>query len=154
MAMTVVTWGVTPTDVQNVTGASASTSYIAMADSIVSIVANRTAAASGGMSARDINAIQVAICWQARWIPTQPDLFGRQQFDSVAQDGLSVTSSAEWAKYLAPIAARSLKNLSGKGARTDLVLPRDVPTGDIGAAFFLTDDGDAFSEGWEPLPID
>jgi hypothetical protein len=154
VAVTVNTWGITPTDVANVTGASASTTYIAMADSIVSIVANRTAAASAGMSARDIQAIQVAICWQARWIPTQPDLVGRSQFDSLSQDGLSVQSRAQWAKYLAPLAARSLKNLSHKGARTERVADLDIPQGLSGPAFFLTETGDYFSGGdWEELPI-
>jgi hypothetical protein len=155
MAMTVVTWGVTPTDVQNVTGASATAANIAMADSMISTYANRTAAASGGMGARDIFWIQSAICWQARWIPTQPALEGRNQFDSLSQDGMSVQSAAQWAKILAPMAARALKNLSNKGSKTDVVDPVEVPTGTAGAAaaLFLTDDGDFFSDGWEPLHI-
>lgn len=153
MAMTVVSWGVTVTDVLNVTGQAVTVANVAMADSIVSIVANRTAAASGGLSARDINAIQVAVCWQAAWIPSQPDLAGRNQFDSLSQDGLSVQTSAQWAKYLAPLAARSLRNLSSKGARTDAVEPIHVPTGLGGAAFFLTEEGDQFSSGWEELKI-
>lgn len=153
MAMTVVSWGVTPTDVANVTGASATAEYIAMADSIVSTYANRTAAASGGMSARDIHAVQSAICWQARWIPTQPDLIGRNQFDMLTQDGLTVQSSAQWAKVLAPLAARALKNLSTKGRRSERVLPLGAPSG-AGAAYFLTDDGDELGgQGWEELPI-
>lgn len=152
MAVTVTTWGVTPVDVANVTGASATAEYIAMADSIVSIVANRTAAASGSMSARDVNAIQVAICWQARWIPTQPELHGRAQFDSITQDGLSVQVRAQWAKYLAPLAARSLRNLSSKGPRAEAVAPIGVPAG-YGAAFFLNDEGDWYEDDWEELPI-
>lgn len=153
MAVTVVSWGVTPSDVTNVTGASATTGEIAMADSIVTIVANRSAAASGGMSVRDITWIQHAVCWQARWVRTQPDLVGRNQFDSLTQDGLTVQTRAQWAKYLAPLAARALRNLSSKGARTDAVEPIHVPTGLAGAAFFLTEEGDQFSSGWEELPI-
>lgn len=153
MAVTVVSWGVTPTDVQNVTGASATAADIAMSDSIVTIVANRSAAASGGMSARDIMWVQHAICWQARWVEGQPDLLSRNQFDLLTQDGLSVQTRAQWAKYLAPLAARALRNLSSKGARTDAVEPISVPTGLAGAAFFLTEEGDQFSSGWEELPI-
>lgn len=153
MAVTVVTWGVTPTDVLNVTGETATVADIAKADSIVSIVANRTASASGGMGARDLHWVQVAICWQAAWIPTQPDLVGRNDAESITQDGLSVQSRAKWAKYLAPLAARALKNLSSKGARTDAVEPMSVPTGLGGAAFFLTEEGDQFSTGWEELDI-
>jgi hypothetical protein len=152
MAMTITTWGVTPTDVLNLTGASATASDIAAADAIVSIVANRTSAASGGMSSRDIYAIQAAICWQVRWIPSQPDLVGRNEFQSLSQDGMSVQTSAQWAKYLAPLAARSLRNLSTKGARTELILPADLPTGDAGRALFLMDEGDDWSD-WEDLPI-
>jgi hypothetical protein len=153
MAVTVVSWGVTPTDVANVTGASAAASDILMADAIVTIVANRSAAASGGMSVRDIMWVQHAICWQARWIPGQPDLHQRSQFDSLTQDGLNVQTRAQWAKYLAPLAARALRNLSSKGARTDAVEPISVPTGLGGAAFFLTEEADQFSSGWEELPI-
>lgn len=153
MAVTVNTWGVTPTDVVNVTGASATAATIAMADSIVSIVANRTAAASGGMSARDINAVQVAICWEAVWIPSQPGLAGRVEFSSLTQDGVSIQQSAQWAKYLAPLAARSLRNLSSKGARTEAMAPIGVPQGLSGPAFFLQDEGDFYSDGWEELPI-
>jgi hypothetical protein len=153
MAVTVVSWGVTPTDVTNVTGASATAAQIAMADSIVTIVANRSAAASGGMSVRDIMWVQHAICWEARWLAGQAGVEARNQFDSLTQDGLSVQTSAQWAKYLAPLAARALRNLSSKGARTDAVEPISVPTGLGGAAFFLTEEGDAFSSGWEELPI-
>jgi len=153
VAVTVVSWGVTPTDVQNVTGASATATQIAMADSIVTIVANRTAAASGGMSPRDITWVQHAVCWQARWLAGQAGVEIRNEFDSLTQDGLSVQTSAQWAKYLAPLAARALRNLSSKGARTDAVEPISVPTGLGGAAFFLTEEGDQFSSGWEDLPI-
>lgn len=153
MAVTVVSWGVTPTDVTNVTGASATAANIAMADSIVTIVANRSASASGGMSVRDINWVQHAICWQARWLAGQPGMETRNEFESMSQDGLSVQSRAQWSKYLAPLAARALRNLSSKGARTDAVEPISVPTGLGGAAFFLTEEGDQFSSGWEDMPI-
>ena len=104
------------------------------------------------MSARDVTWVQHAVCWQARWIPTQPELVGRNQFDSLTQDGVSVQSSAEWAKYLSPLAARALRNLSSKGPRAEQVAPIGVPAG-YGAAFFLNDEGDWYEGDWEELPI-
>ena len=113
-----MTWGVTLSDVLNTTGVSASAADLAQADSIITIYINRTPDASAGISGRDLTWIRAAIQWQAAWVNGNPDTAGTSQFDSYSSDGLSIQTTAEWAKVLAPIAARSLKNLTWKGTRT------------------------------------
>lgn len=111
-------WGVLPSDVLTLTGASATAAQVAAADGVVTIYVNRESTASASMAPRDLASIRAAICWQTPWQAGQPDYLTRSQFDSVNQDGLSVQTSAQWAKLLAPLAARALKNLSWKGSRT------------------------------------
>lgn len=118
-----MTWGVTISDVTNTTGTTPSATDLAAADAIVTIYVNRTPDASGGISGRDLYWIKSAVQWQAAWISTQPNLTGTSQYDSYSADGLSVQTTAEWAKLLAPIAARSLKNLTWKGSRTQRTPP-------------------------------
>lgn len=118
-----MTWGVTISDVTNTTGVTPSASDLAQADSIITIYVNRTPDASGGISGRDLYWIRSAVQWQAAWVSSQPNLTGSSQYDSLSSDGLSVQTTAEWAKVLAPIAARSLKNLTWKGTRTQRTPP-------------------------------
>ena len=63
---------------------------------------------------------------------------------------MSVTSSAEWAKYLGPMAARSLKNLSWKGSKTIATPNARVPRGPGWALDFDMEQSDWYSV-WEPL---
>jgi len=141
-------WGVSTADVLATTGETATTAQVAAADSVVSIYVNRQSSASASMSARDLGWIRTAIAWQTPWQAGQAGFTTRSQFDSVSQDGLSVQSSAEWAKMLAPMAARALKNLSWKGSRTQRTPNVSVPTG-LGVDFVL-EASDQRSE-WEPL---
>jgi hypothetical protein len=129
-------WGVSVADVLATTGSTVTTAQVAAADSVVSIYVNRTSTASASMSARDLGWIRTAIAWQAPWQADKADMATRSQFDSVSQDGLSVTSTAQWAKVLAPLAARALKNLSWKSSRTIRTPNVSVPTG-MGVDFLL-----------------
>mgnify|MGYP001598580966 FL=1 len=113
-----MSWGYTVADVLNTTGVTVTTSELAQADEIITIYINRTPEASGGISARDLTWIGSAVKWQAAWVAAQPNLAGTSQYDSYSSDGLSVQTTAQWAKVLAPLAARALKNLSWKGSRS------------------------------------
>ncbi len=144
-----MTWGVTPSDVQNTTGATVDASAVAQADAVVTIYANRTPSASGALSARDLYWVRSAIAWQAAWMVQQPNYVGRNQYDSLSQDGLSTQSTAEWAKVLAPLAARSLKNVSWKGSRTIRTPSAALPVGVAGLDFTM-ETSDPWSD-WEPL---
>jgi hypothetical protein len=141
-------WGVSTADVLATTGSTATAEQVAAADSVISIYVNRQSTASASMSARDLGWIRTAIAWQTPWQAGQAGLATRSQFDSLSQDGLSVASTAQWAKVLAPLAARALKNLSWKGSRTQRTPNVSVPTG-LGVDFLL-DESDARTT-WSPL---
>jgi len=144
-----MSWGVTISDVLNATGETVVAKDLLQADAIVTIYVNRTPAASGGISNRDLTWVNTAICWQAAWIAQNVAVSGRSQYDSLSQDGLSVASTAEWAKILGPIAARALKNLSWKGSRTNRVPGADFPRGGFVFDFEL-EQSDRYTD-WAPL---
>jgi hypothetical protein len=141
-------WGVSTADVLATTGTAATVAQIAAADSVISIYVNRESSASASMSARDLGWIRSAICWQTPWQAAATDLTTRSQYDSLSQDGFSVASTAQWAKVLAPLAARSLKNLSWKGSRTIRTPNVSVPVGS--AVDFVLESSDPFSD-WETM---
>ena len=143
------TWGLTISDVLNTTGETVAAKDLLQADAIVTIYVNRTPAASGGISERDLEWVNQAIAWQAAWIAQNVAVAGRSQYDSMSQDGMSVASSAEWAKILGPIAARALKNISWKGTRTYRVPSPDFPRGGFVFDFEL-EQSDRYSD-WMPL---
>lgn len=105
-------------DVGDVTGHSVTTQELAMAEAAVTIYANRTPSASASIGARDLYWLQQATCWQACWLAEQVLVEGRSVVGSLTQDGMAVNYGAEWQVTLAPLAARSLKNLSWKAARS------------------------------------
>jgi hypothetical protein len=143
-----MTWGVTISDVTNTTGTTPTAADLAAADSIITVYINRTPDASGGISGRDLTWIRTAIQWQAAWVNGNPDTAGASQYDSYSSDGLSIQTTAEWAKVLAPIAARSLKNLTWKGTRTQRTPP--VRQGRGLVLDFLNEESDDYS-GWSGL---
>lgn len=142
-------WGVSTADVLAATGASATVAQIAAADSVITIYLNRSSVASASMAPRDLATLRSAIAWQTVWQASQPGYTTRSQFDSLSQDGLSVQSTAQWAKILSPIAARALKNLSWKGSRTLRTPNVNVPVG-LGADFLL-EESDIWDVTWEDL---
>ena len=121
-----MSWGVLPSDVLDMTGASATAPQVAVADALVTIFINRTAEASASISPRDLHWIRSAICWETPWAAAQPDLLTRSHFTQLSQDGLSITQDALWAKMLAPMAARSIRNISWKGSRTVFTPPAEL----------------------------
>jgi len=117
-------WSVTPTIVSETCGGvTVDEATIAMAAAIVDIYTNRTESASGDIKARDLHWITQAICWQAAWLPGQPGFLERSIAAEIKQDGIEIDHGKttnmwrEWADSLAPLAARSIKNLSWKSTR-------------------------------------
>ena len=92
--------------------------FLTLANTDISVYANRTQAASASISNRDLLALKLATCYQAAWLPAQPDALTRVNIDSSTVDGESVRFSSEAQQNLAPGAIRALKNLSWKGSRT------------------------------------
>jgi len=143
------TWA-TLADVVSVTGVSSvSAEQLAMAVGTIEIYANRTTdLPEDAISRRDLAWLKRAVCWQAAWLPGQPDYIGRQLADSISSDGQAVSRGAEYYATLAPLAARALRNLSWVGARTQRVLREGQLAGGID---FTNESSDDFGE-WRPLP--
>jgi hypothetical protein len=150
-----VTWATTD-DVTTYTGATVTDAVLTAADTDITVYANRTESASAGMSARDLHWLRLATCYQAAWRAQQVNVEGRQGVQAFSQDGMSVQYRAEHQVVLAPMAARSLKNLSWKADRTSRVPNVQVPRGlgDVEAggveAWFLDESHDEASQ-WNPL---
>jgi hypothetical protein len=136
-------------DVLAVTGSSATTTALAMADSVITVYADRSIDASAGISTRDLNWLKQATAWQARYVQASPGYGQQVAVQQVSQDGVSITYDKEWELNLAPMAARALKNLSWKRDRTSLTPRVNVPLGAAVTAF-LTDAGDQYSDWRSP----
>lgn len=142
-------WGVTVQDVLDLTGVTVTSDKISFAGGVVDSYSNRTQAASGSMTPRDFGWIQRAVAYQAAWIVNQIDIFGRNLTAELDQDSMKTKTHGaagdwrEWAQTLGPLAARTLKNLSWKGRRTDQMGHR-LPRRPLTAANdpnFLQEDG-------------
>jgi hypothetical protein len=126
---------------------SAST-YLTQANTMISIYANRSEAASASISNRDLLALKLATCYQAAWLPSQPDALGRVNIDSTTVDGESIKFSNEAQQNLAPGAIRALKNLSWKASRTLVIPSSEVPLGSSSSIDFTSESSDESSD-WE-----
>jgi hypothetical protein len=122
--------------------------YLTQANTTISTYANRSEAASASISSRDLLALKLATCYQAAWLPAQPDALTRTNIESSTVDGESVRFASDAQQNLAPGAIRALKNLSWKASRT-LVMPDvSVPLGHSTSIDFTSEASDA-SSVWE-----
>lgn len=148
----------TTADVTELLGETVTDANMAKANTDLAPFLNRGPAASAGMGPRDLYWAKLAACYQAVWRTGQVDVDTRQSVKSFSQDGLSVDyGDSEWKVVLAPMAARSLRNLSWKGTRTDRTPNVSYPTGLGDAAVrgraivgFLDESFDEHSD-WSPL---
>lgn len=136
-------------DVLELTGATVDATSLAIANSVITVYANRTEDADNSMGQRDLYWLKQAVCWQALFVDKTPGFGEQPGVSSISQDGLSATNRYEYSQVLAPMAARALKNLSWKADRTLRVPQITTPLG-LGILDFLNDAGDPYSE-WEPL---
>jgi hypothetical protein len=120
---------------------------MAAANSHVTIYCNRTPDASASISNRDLYWLKAAVCWQAAWLPGQPGYETRSTVRQESGDGTSYTVASEAQINLAPMAARALKNLSWKAARTLRTPDVSVPAGHRTPLDFTNEASDEFS-GW------
>lgn len=137
----------TAADVEAITGHGVDDPTLAQANAHIEIFSNRTPDAAAGIGERDLYWLKQATCWQAVWLAQQPAVDGRSTHTSLSQDGMSVTYDAEHQLVLAPLAARSLRNLSWKGSRSLDVRP--VHAGP--AAVDFTSERSDEHHGWSPL---
>lgn len=122
--------------------------YLTLANTDITVYANRSEAASASISSRDLLALKLATCYQAAWLPAQPDALTRVNVESSTVDGESVRFRSAAQQNLAPLAQRALKNLSWKGSRTLVVPDVSVRQGSSSSIDFLSESSDEGS-GWE-----
>lgn len=140
----------TAANVLALTGKTVTDQVVLEASAVIDIYANRTEAASGGMSARDLGWLQRATAFQAAWMPLQPGFHQRNAYEQITQDGMQIIYGKEWQISLAPLAARALKNLSWKASRTVAVVSMRSPEGYRGD--FLDEASDPY-DTWELFSI-
>jgi hypothetical protein len=122
--------------------------YLTQANTQISVYANRSQAASADISNRDLLSLKLATCYQAAWLPAQPDALTRVNVQSSTVDGESVKFSSDAQQNLAPSAIRALKNLSWKGSRTLVVPGVDVPLGSRYRVLDFTEESSDVSSDW------
>ncbi len=105
-------------DLLSYIGSVSASAYLPLANTMITTYANRTESASAAISSRDLFSLKLATCYQAAWLPGQPDILTRVNVESSTVDGESVRFASDAQQNLAPQAARALKNLSWKGSRT------------------------------------
>lgn len=91
-------------------------SVLAQAGSIINMHAGITDDAT--VYERDEYWLGQAVIWQTAWLAGQQAVAERSSMTTVSQEGLQVTYQDEAALVLAPLARRSLKNLSWMGTRS------------------------------------
>jgi hypothetical protein len=143
-----MTWA-SVADVDTLLGETVTAPTMAKANMDVTVYCNRMPSASAGMGQRDLYWLQLAAAYQAVWRTGQVDIDTRQSVKSLSTDGESVDyGDGEWKVVLAPMAARSLRNLSWKGTRTERPDPLTAR-----AAFEFLEETVDDEHGWQPLEM-
>lgn len=105
--------------VKNVTGLTLTTAQIQQGQQVLNMFSNYTPEASGfNMQPKDLMLLRYGLAYQAAWQTQQPGLLYRSEIDSLSQDGLSTHWADPRTIMLAPLALRSLKQLSWQKSRS------------------------------------
>lgn len=101
------------------------------------------------ITTRDRYWLAMATAYQSAWMAARAGYFDqRESHISQSADGVSVQRESGSDVTLAPLAARTLKNLSWMGTTSRLIVPDGVrPKGS-----FLAEEADAY-HSWTPRPI-
>lgn len=116
----------------DITGVTVTAAQLALAQATVETYANRIQSTTfdASCSARDLGWLKRSVAWQAAWLTEQVDFTTRSSYDELAQDNTQHVVGADSQLMLAPMAARTLKNLSWKGSRTVRIVPTSVRRGE------------------------
>lgn len=105
--------------VSSVTGSVLSAQQIQNAQQVLNMYSNYTPEASGfNMQPFDLLWLRYGLAYQSVWMSQQPGLLYRSEVSSLSQDGLSTSWSDPRSVMLAPLAMRSLKQLSWQKSRS------------------------------------
>jgi hypothetical protein len=102
-----------------VTGTTYTAGQIMSAQQVLNLHTNYTPEVSGAnMQPQDLFWLRYALAYQTAWMASQPGLFARNAVADVSQDGVGAHYVDENALTLAPLARRSIKQLSWKKSRS------------------------------------
>lgn len=105
--------------VKDVTGLTLTPQQVMNAQQVLNMYSNYTPEASGfNMQPFDLMWLRYGLAYQAVWMSQQPGLLYRAEIDSISQDGLSTHFTDPRNIMLAPLALRSLKQLSWQKSRS------------------------------------
>lgn len=140
---------VSTADVAAVTGITPASTTVEYAKTVIESVTNTdlsvTAAAYSTAAERWLKR---AVCYQAAWMHTQPDLFSRTDVASLQQDGVSFQTRDDMSMVLAPLARIALQRVRWVGTHTKKALPSDDSTLPLRAQTLQYDGRD---RDWRPL---
>ncbi len=133
-------------DVLAITGQTVTDAQVSQAQAVVEIYVGRTPDADEAIGNRDLHWLKQAVSWQAAWMAEQVAYHARTSFQIQVQDGVHVHLDSAHQMQLAPLATRSIRNLSWFGNRSLQLTRCDPPA----SAAFNVETSDS-SHSWEPL---
>ena len=115
--MTQTGWA-TPADVLSLTGTTPGQPVVDQANAMIEVAAGRIYTdAIAHTGSRDVEWMRRAVSYQAAWIPSQPDIYGRLELQAVSATGRPVPI-VPTALTLAPLAKRALNRVSWVRSRS------------------------------------
>lgn len=108
----------TADDVLDVTGREATAENLALARTMIALISGTTEAASDNdlIAGRNLNLLKQAVCFQAVWLDSHPDVLDAMDVQGISQDGLSAQYASAHAHLYAPLAMMCIRRLSWKKA--------------------------------------
>lgn len=114
------TWA-TVSDVQEITGSTVTPAQLRQAQYVIDMKVGRSYEIRDMLVAnnrrRDLHYLKLATAYQAAWMLSQPDMFGRMNVTNVNADSSSATFGVD-AMSLGPLARGALKRVSWQGTRS------------------------------------
>jgi hypothetical protein len=134
------TWATTD-DVADLTGVTVEQATVNQAAAIIAQKCGAIEAqAVGKINSRDLYWLGQAVAFQAAWMVSQPDVFGRLDATDVMDGRAQHVALKPDANVLAPLAKGALKRLSWRGSRSvKLLSPTQVASGGNWGGEFLDD---------------
>jgi len=114
------TWA-TVADVLEITGETVTSAKLRQAQYVIDMKSGRSYEIHDMLVAnsrrRDLHYLKLATAYQAAWMKSQPDMFGRMNLTNVNADSSSATFGVD-AMSLGPLARGALKRVSWQGTRS------------------------------------
>jgi hypothetical protein len=146
--MTQTSWA-TVADVATYTSITVDDASLARAQATIDVACGRTYDAVTRTGSRDIYWLKLAVCYQAAWMQSQPDMFSRLDFEQVggARTPVNINPTA---MTIGPLARRALNRVSWFKTRS-LHVRSPFQDGLSPISPDAASSGNDFYETWSPL---